>query len=129
MRTFTLSIILLLLCVGCTSRGAQHRALDDAYDAYSEGNCAKAMLALSQAERYGRLSDPLRPEIALLRGQCLERQGLFPDAVKTYEFLIGRYPNSEYAYRARARLETLQQLGRYPERPHSAATSFPLPVR
>lgn len=113
MRVSIILMLALLLSGGCTSRGAQHRALDDAYDAYAEGNCAEAMLNLSQAERYGRLSDPLRPEIALLRGQCLERQGLFPDAVKTYEFILQRYPNSEYAYRARARLETLQQLGRY----------------
>lgn len=33
------------------------------------------------------------------------------DAQQTYNFIIGRYPTSEYAYRARARLETLEKLG------------------
>lgn len=47
----------------------------------------------------------------MLRGQCLERQKLYVDAVQTYQFLIAKYPSSEYAYRARARLDTLAQLG------------------
>jgi outer membrane protein assembly factor BamD (BamD/ComL family) len=34
--------------------------------------------------------------------------------VQTYQFIINQYPSSEYAYRARARLDTLQQLGHYP---------------
>ncbi|TNF08669.1 MAG: tetratricopeptide repeat protein, partial [Pseudomonadales bacterium] len=38
---------------------------------------------------------------------------LFVDAAQTYQFIIGRYPASEYAYRARARLQTLEQLGHY----------------
>lgn len=50
----------------------------------------------------------------MLRGQCLERQKLFVDAVQTYQFIINQYPSSEYAYRARARLDTLQQLGHSP---------------
>jgi TolA-binding protein len=50
----------------------------------------------------------------MLRGQCLERQKLFVDAAQTYQFIIGHYPSSEYAYRARARLDTLQQLGHLP---------------
>jgi len=50
----------------------------------------------------------------MLRGQCLERQKLFVDAAQTYQFIITQYPYSEYAFRARARLETLQQLGHYP---------------
>ena len=71
------------------------------------------MLALSQAERRSRQRDNLQPEISLLRGQCLERQGLFVDAAQTYRFILMRYPASEYAYRGRARLETLRQLGHY----------------
>jgi outer membrane protein assembly factor BamD (BamD/ComL family) len=41
---------------------------------------------------------------------------MFVDAAQTYQFIIASYPNSEYAYRARARLETLQSLGHYPTR-------------
>ncbi|MNY61114.1 hypothetical protein D3C86_1977560 [compost metagenome] len=49
----------------------------------------------------------------MLRGQCLERQKLYVDAAQTYQYLIARYPQNEYAYRARARLQTLEQLGHY----------------
>lgn len=73
----------------------------------------------------GRTADSraayLQPEISLLRGQCLERQSLFVDAAQTYHFIIARYPTSEYAYRAKARLETLRQLGRLNETPASAS--------
>jgi hypothetical protein len=53
----------------------------------------------------------MQPEISLLRGQCLERQALFVDAMQTYQFIVTNYPASEYAYRARARADTLRQLG------------------
>jgi outer membrane protein assembly factor BamD (BamD/ComL family) len=107
----TLLIVLLALgAVGC-SRYSLDRHLDSAYHAYDQGDCEAAMLDLSKAERSSRSRNYIQPEISLLRGQCLERQSLFLDAVQTYRFIIGRYPNSEYAYRARARLETLRQLG------------------
>jgi outer membrane protein assembly factor BamD (BamD/ComL family) len=48
---------------------------------------------------------------------------MFIDAAQTYQFIIASYPQSEYAYRARARLETLQSLGHYPTR--SAAVVRP----
>ena len=57
----------------------------------------------------------------MLRGLCLERQKLFVDAAQTYQFILASYPQSEYAFRARARLETLQSLGHYPLR--STSTS------
>jgi hypothetical protein len=55
----------------------------------------------------------MQPEISMLRGQCLERQSLFVDATQTYLFIINRFPMSEYSYRAKARLETLRQLGHF----------------
>lgn len=99
--------------VGCSSRSALDRHVDSAYQHYQAGDCEQVMLALSQAERRSRQRDSLQPEISLLRGQCLERQGLFVDAAQTYTFILMRYPASEYAYRSRARLETLSQLGHY----------------
>ena len=110
----TLSILLCAaLITGCSSRSALDRHLDNAYQHYRAGDCEQVMLELSQAERRSRHRDNLQPEISLLRGQCLERQGLFVDAAQTYRFILGRYPASEYAYRGRARLETLRQLGHY----------------
>tara|TARA_Y100000780_G_scaffold116163_1_gene104559 strand:+ start:1081 stop:1455 length:375 start_codon:yes stop_codon:yes gene_type:complete len=109
----TLAVVL----SGCAST-AYKGHLDDAYQAYAEGDCSKAMLELSRTERGIRSRPYLQPEISLLRGQCLERQSLYLDAIQTYRFMLDSYPSSEYSYRAAARLETLRQLGHYdPARP------------
>ncbi|HLD67860.1 MAG TPA: tetratricopeptide repeat protein [Pseudomonas sp.] len=112
MRT-VLVLVLAFGLSGCT-RWSLDRQMDTAYRSYEAGDCAKVMLALSKAERASRARPYLQPEISLLRGQCLERQKLFVDAAQTYEFILAGYPASEYAFRARARLETLRQLGHYP---------------
>ncbi|MGC1329168.1 MULTISPECIES: tetratricopeptide repeat protein [unclassified Pseudomonas] len=101
--------------VGCTRWSMDHH-LNEAYNQYNYGNCNKVMLELSQVDRTSRSRPYVQPEVSMLRGLCLERQNLFLDAGQTYEFIITQYPYSEYAYRARARLDTLQQLGHY----HSA---------
>lgn len=109
----TLIILALALAVsGCTRWSLDHH-LNNAYRAYKEGDCARVALELSQAERKSRTRSYLQPEISLLRGQCLERESLFVDAAQTYQYIIGRFPTSEYAFRARARLQTLEQLGHH----------------
>ena len=109
----TLILILTLVSLAGCNRLSLDRHLDEAYRHYTEGDCDQALLDLSRAERSSRSRSYMQPEISLLRGQCLERQNLFVDAVQTYEFIVTRYPASEYAYRARARLETLRQLGHH----------------
>lgn len=99
--------------VGCTRWSMDHH-LNNAYRAYGVGDCERVTLELSQVDRESRTRRYVQPEVSMLRGQCLERQKLFVDAVQTYQFIISQYPTSEYAYRARARLDTLQQLGHYP---------------
>jgi outer membrane protein assembly factor BamD (BamD/ComL family) len=103
-------VVVLFSVLGC-SRHRLDSNLNNAYQAYERGECEEVMLYLSKAERYSRSRSYIQPEISLLRGQCLERQALFVDALQTYQFIVARYPTSEYAYRARARLETLRQLG------------------
>ena len=116
---FVLIAALALSVVGCTRWSMDHH-LNNAYRAYERGNCDQVMLELSKVERESRTRRYVQPEVSLLRGQCLERQKLFVDAVQTYQFIISQYPASEYAYRARARLETLQSLGHYPTRSAAA---------
>jgi hypothetical protein len=111
MRTLII-LTLALVATGCTRWSLDHH-LNNAYRAYEDGDCACVALELSQAERKSRSRGYLQPEISLLRGQCLEREKLFVDAAQTYQFIISRYPTSEYAYRARARLLTLEQLGHH----------------
>jgi outer membrane protein assembly factor BamD (BamD/ComL family) len=104
-----------LSVTGCTRWSMNHH-LNNAYSAYDRGNCEQVMLELSKVERDSRARPHVWPEVSMMRGQCLERQKLFIDAAQTYQFIIAAYPQSEYAYRARARLETLQGLGHYPTR-------------
>lgn len=96
--------------VGCTRWSMDHH-LNNAYRAYDRGDCARVMLELSQVDRTSRARPFIHPEVSLLRGQCLERQKLYVDAAQTYQYLVQRYPQNEYAYRAKARLQTLEQLG------------------
>lgn len=98
--------------VGCTRWSMDHH-LNSAYRAYDRGDCQRVMLELSQVDRTSRARPFIHPEVALLRGQCLERQKLFVDAAQTYEYLIQQYPGNEYAYRAKARLQTLEKTGHY----------------
>ncbi|AZD17622.1 tetratricopeptide repeat protein [Pseudomonas chlororaphis] len=112
---FVLIAALAVSVVGCTRWSMDHH-LNTAYRAYDAGNCERVMLELSQVDRTSRSRPYIQPEVSMLRGQCLERQKLFLDAAQTYQYIITEHPNSEYAYRARARLETLQQLGHYPSR-------------
>ncbi|NBF02898.1 tetratricopeptide repeat protein [Pseudomonas sp. Fl5BN2] len=112
---FVLIAALAVSVVGCTRWSMDHH-LNNAYRAYDRGNCESVMLELSQVDRDSRARRYIQPEVSMLRGQCLERQSLFVDAAQTYQFIITQYPSSEYAYRARARLETLQQLGHFPPR-------------
>ena len=100
--------------VGCTRWSMDHH-LNNAYRAYNVGDCERVTLELSQVDRQSRSRRYVQPEVSMLRGQCLERQKLFVDAVQTYQFIISQYPSSEYAFRARAHLDTLQQLGHYPD--------------
>ena len=97
---------------GCTRWSMDHH-LNNAYRAYDRGDCSRVMLELSQVDRASRARPFVHPEVSLLRGQCLERQKLYVDAAQTYEYLIQRYPGNEYAYRASARLQTLERLGHY----------------
>ncbi|UVM51765.1 MULTISPECIES: tetratricopeptide repeat protein [unclassified Pseudomonas] len=112
---FVLIAALALSVVGCTRWSMDHH-LNNAYSAYERGNCEQVMLELSKVDRDSRSRRYVQPEVSMMRGQCLERQKLFIDAAQTYQFIIASYPQSEYAYRARARLETLESLGHYPTR-------------
>jgi outer membrane protein assembly factor BamD (BamD/ComL family) len=105
-----LIVLLVLGVVGCNRYSFEHH-LNSAYEAYDRGECEAAILSLSKAERNSRSRRYMQPEISLLRGQCLERQALFVDAMQTYQFILTHYPASEYAYRAQARLDTLAALG------------------
>ena len=107
-----LVIVSLIVLLGACTRMSADYHLDNAYRYYAEGDCSKVALELSQAERGIRSRPYVQPEISLLRGQCLERQHLYVDAKETYQFILSHYLGTEYAFRAKARLFTLQQMNR-----------------
>ncbi len=109
MRTL-IFLVLLAALSGC-NRWMLDTYMNDAYESYREGDCAQVREDLSKAERASRSRSYVQPEISLLRGQCLEREQLYVDAERTYQYIVMTYPKSEYAFRAKARLETLHQLG------------------
>ncbi|BAP43632.1 tetratricopeptide repeat protein [Pseudomonas sp. 21LCFQ02] len=118
-----LMIIVLLAAVSGCTRWAMNSNLNSAYRAYDRGDCDSALLSLSKVDRQSRARRYVQPEVSMLRGQCLEKQKLYVDAAQTYLFIINQYPGNEYAFRARARLDTLAQLGHYPQR--EPAKTFP----
>lgn len=103
-------IALAASAVGCTRWSMDHH-LNNAYRAYDRGDCERVTLELSQVDRASRARPFIWPEASLLRGQCLERQKLYFDAAQTYQYIITQFPGNEYAYRAQARLQTLEKLG------------------
>lgn len=115
-------LVLLATVSGCT-RWSMNSNLNSAYRDYERGDCDAVMLELSKVDRQSRARRYIQPEVSMLRGQCLERQKLFVDAAQTYQFIITQYPYSEYAFRARARLDTLSQLGYYRGNAPAAVTT------
>lgn len=100
-------LIALLLC-GCTTSRRIDNTMEAAYNNYDDDNCEAVMQNLSEADRLIRKRRYLQSEISLMRGLCLERQGYFMDALETYRFILSRYPQSEYGFRARARIRLLE---------------------
>ncbi|MGI0117462.1 hypothetical protein [Zooshikella sp. RANM57] len=100
-----------IVAVVCfTSACTTHRIsnqLDMAYEHYNNGDCVATLHSLSRVDRLIRARRYLQPEVSFLRGLCLERQGYLMDAVETYRYIVKLYPESEYAFRARARLKVL----------------------
>lgn len=104
-----LVVLLATSVVGCTRWSMNHH-LNNAYRAYDRGNCEAVMLELSEVDRDSRSRPYIWPQTAMLRGLCLERTKFYLDAAQTYEWIIKEFPQSEWAYRAKARIETLRIL-------------------
>ena len=104
-----LVLLLATTVTGCTRWSMNHH-LNNAYRAYDRGHCETVMLELSEVDRDSRSRPYIGPQTAMLRGLCLERTKFYLDAAQTYQWIINEFPQSEYAYRAKARIETLRIL-------------------
>ena len=121
-----LVLVLLATVAGCTRWSMNHH-LNNAYRAYDRGNCEAVMLELSEVDRDSRSRPYIWPQTAMLRGLCLERTKFYLDAAQTYQYIINEFPKSEYAYRAKARIETLRILKFIPG-PGATAAVVPVSI-
>ena len=123
-------IVLVLLLVasaaGCTRWSMNHH-LNNAYRAYDRGNCEAVMLELSEVDRDSRSRPYIWPQTAMHRWLSLERTNFYLDAAQTYQYIINEFPKSEYAYRAKARIETLRILKFIPG-PGATAQGVPVSI-
>ena len=122
-----LVLLLLSSVAGCTRWSMNHH-LNSAYRAYDRGNCEAVMLELSEVDRDSRSRPYIWPQTAMLRGLCLERTKFYLDASQTYQYIINEFPKSEYAYRAKARIETLRILKFIPG-PGTTAQALPATIQ
>ena len=123
---FLLVLLMVGSVSGCTSWSMNHH-LNSAYRAYDRGNCEAVMLELSEVDRESRSRPYIWPQTAMLRGLCLERTKFYLDAAQTYQYIINEFPKSEYAYRAKARIETLRILKFIPG-PGTSAQALPATI-
>ena len=123
---FMLVLIMVCTMAGCTRWSMNHH-LNNAYRAYDRGNCETVMLELSKVDRDSRSRPYIWPQTAMLRGLCLERTRFYLDAAQTYQYIINEFPKSEYAYRAKARIETLRILKFIPG-PGATAAVVPVSI-
>lgn len=84
-------------------------SLKQSYQSYQKNDCEDVFYTLSYVERQMAPRTDLQPEISMLRGMCLEQQHLYQDAIGTYTFIMATFPESEYAYRAKARIKVLSE--------------------
>jgi outer membrane protein assembly factor BamD (BamD/ComL family) len=96
-----------LALAGCAT--AQRGALSRAYSKVEDGKYEGALNDLSRSEKYTSPSEELQAEIAFLRGHCYEALSRLPEAIGSYQYLIEHFPNSIYAYQAKAKLEALER--------------------
>jgi hypothetical protein len=93
--------LLAALYVGCGGMMVSG-SLVQANNAIEARNYQDALKLLSQAERYATDAGPQKQaEIAYLRGVCLEGLGRNADAEGQFQFVVDRFPNTEYGYRAK----------------------------
>jgi tetratricopeptide (TPR) repeat protein len=100
-------LVLLPALSSCVSL-VQAGATDRAYKYYRKGDYVTALRMLTSAESYGRMPEPRHAEICYLKGRCLEGLGNRDEAVMLYEYLIKTYPATEFAARARGRIQELR---------------------
>ena len=99
---------LMLCAAGCSSSIHYRASLMNAQRNFDQGDLTAARKYLLYAERY---KDPAQPsqqaQIDFMRGKILDAEGHRAEAVAAYEFVVNRFPETDYAARAKFQLEHL----------------------
>ena len=104
--TLTLTLVTLII-MGCAT--AQRGAMGISYSLIEDGKYESALRRLSQAELYVEPTPELRAEISFLRAKCYEGLNKTDDAIGLYEFIVQKFPDTQYAFQAQRRLRRLSQ--------------------
>jgi len=102
---YSVIYICVAVLVGC----AQHDELIRARSLITSHQYGSALEKLSYAESY-RGSTPYGVEIAYLKAYSYEKLGRNSDAIRTFKYLMERYPDTSYAYQAKERLKILMKI-------------------
>lgn len=112
-------IVILAGCDGLAQRGA----LQFAYTDIKTGKYESALKNLSDAESYKKPTPELEAEMLYLKAVCYSGMGRHEEAIGLLVYIIDKFPDSSYAYQAKAKLviKPLQP----EEQEHSAESQEP----
>lgn len=106
---FLLIITSLLVLSNCSSV-LQSGGMSRAYKAYDKKQCGKVYLRLNEVKRFGETSPELKSEISYLTASCLETEKKYNEALSTYAYVAEQFPNTEFGYRSKTRVNSLTRL-------------------
>jgi len=111
MKKILTGIVLCICVVTLTGCGmAQRGAISWAYSDIEKGKYQSALQNLSDAQAYKEPTPELNAEILHLRAICYIGLGRCDEAVATLQYIIDKFPESSYAYQAKATLLRLEML-------------------
>lgn len=102
MSYFIAVLFCVVILTGCDM--AQKGAMLYAYSDIEKGKYESALQNLSSAESYMKPTPELEAEILYLRAICYSKMGRQDEAEGVFRYIIDKFPDSSYAYQAKAKL-------------------------
>lgn len=98
-----IAAVLLATLAACAST-AQKGALIGVQKAIAKKKFDACLDKLDRADNYGNVSATQSAQISFYRGTCLDGIGRKAEAAAVYQNLVNRFPGTDWAAQARARL-------------------------
>ncbi|MBU2713907.1 tetratricopeptide repeat protein [Zooshikella harenae] len=96
-------VILALTLTGCGSM-ARDGAFIRAQNNFSDGDFEETIEISDRALRMYEYDNEAKAQLLFLKAQSYQKLNKSAEARTTYQFIIDKYPNTEYAYRAKQAL-------------------------